>query len=299
MICNDHKLIFKNSVTLVYYPAILPLENTFPYPKICYQGVCKITNQSLGETEEKNNCIIDEIFNHKILNPRFVSIYSNNYYFYYQYLGRDLGIFETIEKFRDFTIIFDNLLKINNSGYSHTDVKSTNILLLTDNCNCNLKYNYNLIDFGLLTKYGECTNVFKNIYYVWPPEIILLTDITEKEQKLFEQLIEIYSQKYSSDKHVTTHGLLKIKYFYKETIVNMIKNYKNINKKDISEKIDVFSLGLVLHNIIPYRTDKLWNLIDYNLFRCLINDMTCLDFAKRITLEIARVRYIKLFTDKK
>lgn len=172
---------------------------------------------------------------------------------------------EFITLFYSMENLFIGLVEMNDSNYSHRDIKNQNIVArpLGD------KYDVRYIDWGRGKTHNSWTNFEDNFYFVNPPEMFVYSDY------IIEFIVKSYRHGYSKDKIMTSVAKALIRSYdksYASTVVseNMADNLSSIENpytsinieehvnfilnakknngkkrvKDIKIKSDVFGLGI-------------------------------------------------------
>lgn len=185
--------------------------------------------------------------------------------------------------------LFDGLVFFNRHNFVHCDIKEDNIVESIDG---KIKY----IDFGLSQDMNKFIPdiIFQQPIYFRPPEIIYLS--VNEYYKFDEKFIQAYVDKYISyfqNKPILAKSGIWSK--LGETDKDMLKKYLiNIGgklPKDISDKIDVFSLGILLVKII--HVAKLISEKGIDILIKLCQNMTKFNRDQRYTAEEAREYYKK------
>lgn len=222
-----------------------------------------------------------------------------------------------IENYHKFLCLFKNIFKglsdMNKHNICHLDIKYDNMVIS--------KGTIKLIDFGISNNSITGLNSIKRrarrefhttrYYPPYPPELIYSGNTSKKE--LEEELYMINT--YGIDRH---HGnfikSLHIDYFkdkksLKKYINNMIqRNIDNpISKNELKklyDKIDIYSLGIVLiyilkhinesNNIINTKVKKIFAHPKIKPFINLVKRMIKLNYYERISAEDAYKEYCKI-----
>lgn len=150
--------------------------------------------------------------------------------------------------------LFIGLVQLNKHHISHNDIKGDNIMIDDDGC----KY----IDFGISCNYSD-TNFFKTrsmsefisdrIYPSYPYEFIYLyatKDVLEEEKQ--DKLYHIY--RYLHDRYSNIHETIfkrdKTQHYLLSLINRCLHEDISKEKKDIVAKLDIYSLGSIVPNIL-------------------------------------------------
>ena len=234
-------------------------------------------------------------------NPSFNRIVgiSNKYKIIYVYGGEDLdifiasdyilGYFNILNFLRSFINIFDGIIKLNENGLVHFDIKPDNILYDKS------KNRFTLIDFGLMQEKNAIltTNILRLFYQqqfmYYPSELNIFSYIVfDKPSNINEKILNINELIYKLDvlynsihRHSSNKPKLRKLVALLLSIINEIKEqlerfnkflllfddiiatlskskvidkkYKDICKdeaNDILSKVDVYMLGITLFNIL-------------------------------------------------
>ena len=214
-----------------------------------------------------------------------------------KYGGHPIDSEEILTKFSDnvvaiftnFKTLFTGLIKIQESGFAHMDIKPANILL-------NERFEYYIIDFGLTRKMDDILDEegFAQTYDpIWPRclqmvhphgDEVLTRDI-ETDQRKSPRKLEAIEKLYNEYKGYTHHDPDKQEEF----------------KLNTKRKIDLYSLGIVMYKFLYvnmfHRSPYLRSSIGPPLFD-LIEKMCEEDPLKRIDLREAASEFeniVKLF----
>lgn len=189
--------------------------------------------------------------------------------------------------------LFEGLIYFQSKQFYHMDIKPENIIRDRPP-----KKKYRFVDFGLSKTLDQLLHQKNEMYdrgnyCIWPPEIVLfgtgLLGINE---------IEIYTEKYFQHCNSRHPSLSKIE--IKNTLIQLIKLWKNQKlsiAKNIADKIDVYSLGMLIYDF--YRLSKKigqYSEILENIYDLSIN-MTLINSSKRYSAMQARDRYAKILQD--
>jgi len=156
---------WKNEIELNKRIMEIDTNNDFTTKMVDY---CKSSSKEMNKIKEQ------------ISNSSFYKIlgYSNKYHIIYEYGGEDLDIFisgdfilgdfDILKFLRSFINIFDGIIKLNEKGLVHFDIKPDNILYDKS------RNRFTLIDFGLMQEREAIltTNILKHFYrqkYVYYP----------------------------------------------------------------------------------------------------------------------------------
>lgn len=223
---------------------------SLPKPKLC-----KFYEEHLSE-KDLDKC--------KFFNP---SKYKQYKFLQYKEAGVSLDTIlnytllknETHQKlfFNEFKTIIYGLYQMNRNNFYHMDIKSGNIMVQPDNLS--MKY----IDYGLSGNMKTIMNqypIFLSGYFIYPYEIVLC------HPKVFEYVKQTgkiatrdFTDLYNApnnygrkviDKRFVKNGSLYTSILNKELLKKYIKDiqlnsYEDFTRRVI-EKVDVFSLGIVL-----------------------------------------------------
>jgi serine/threonine protein kinase len=146
--------------------------------------------------------------------------------------------------------VFQTLVEINNKGWVHGDVKSTNITVCMDDQHIETY----LIDFDLfMTEYRNIEE-FEQTYTVWPAEVKLLG----KEHFDENEIMTIYNE-YTTNNFFISNNPISHKYH--ESILGNLKYVAELPMNDrlriTLNKLDVYGLGIVLACVTPCRLIEL------------------------------------------
>jgi serine/threonine protein kinase len=189
--------------------------------------------------------------------------------------------------------IIESLIEINKNGYIHGDIKLNNILLFEEN--------YYLIDLGTFIKnqnFKEDATNNKNALSIYLEHIPFesqyinnlpyienneLFDINKKYYMiLLSPFINIIKDKFNENDFITKYN----------NDINNTLQYSIIKKDEFIEqlfnKFDVFSIGLVIINILYIYNEKINNEninIIIQLYFLLVNQVFTYNLNERITME--------------
>lgn len=192
------------------------------------------------------------------------------------------------EMMRKIVRLFDGLIFFNRTNFVHCDIKPDNIVEGADG---KIKY----IDFGLsqdMNKFVPDINLLTPKYFR-PPEIIYFS---VSEYYNFDDFIQKYSRMYISQfKQISALKRSGIWPKFGEEEIEELKKYLiNIggnSPEKISKKIDVFSLGILLTNILDVA--KLLEKTGIDTLTKICEKMTKFNQDQRYTAEEARGHYEK------
>jgi len=191
-----------------------------------------------------------------------------------------------IKIFLNFHQVLYGLMKINEKGYTHSDIKSLNILFNTK------ELKYYLIDFGFVKKIDDMysNSIYDQKYFAWPIDTILSYE--------FYNFTSLDSTRYESPS-IDDEEL--------DMLMYLSRSYSDKRKEFLSHstnKLDVYSVGLVIESFLvnglvkylkPYITNNEYSDLKDNLDR-LIYHMTRDNPVKRINIKSSLKRY-KLMTN--
>jgi len=159
---------------------------------------------------------------------------------------------EYLPFFESLLPLLQGLEKLHTSGYSHCDIKDTNILTEKQRDNT---FKTRFIDFDLMSKNTDFkgsknANIFKSIYPIWPIELILASaDSPITDSFLEAHINNWYRKQYYTNVFKSLPG---------ESYFNYGANKFNIGSPEIQalkgfdystyslSKVDVFSFGIFL-----------------------------------------------------
>ncbi len=246
----------------------------------------KIVSKTTRELENyKTIDRIDPLFQYHIGNPQIVTETEAEIHLQFPKTGQSLDKLSnyatlSYSKFlHGFSNIFKAITEMNKVGFYHLDIKSSNITM-------DPMYRFKLIDFGLSGAIRRDT-VFLTPYVFWPFETRLLARYQEDLCTVMSH--EIFGS-YIANSYIRTF----IAQTEKDT--SIIKdNYQKLRKLKEAEcmaiiyaKIDVYSLGVTLHDMLQV-LDVPRDLRDRLRRLCL--RMTDFDIFKRLTCSEALEQY--------
>jgi serine/threonine protein kinase len=191
---------------------------------------------------------------------------------------------------KQFVPIVKGLALVNNSKFTHLDVKPDNILF-------DGKRMY-LIDFGLMTKYNSVYNkdktfILKHDYPFYPPEFKAY--VTNSYEEFYTSFFSNFSYKFTiSKKKIDLLEWLqeKINYTEEEQHKDLRELFKN--RRKFNNKIDVYSFGIILLLIYVWAKRYIHNVDQYV---SIIKDCILFDPNKRISLMKLKERLEKYTSD--
>lgn len=187
-----------------------------------------------------------------------------------------------------FRVIIDGIHTLSKKKYVHLDIKPENIL-----------YNnkkFFLIDFGLMCKKNEVythKHVLRHDYPFYPPEFKMTTypemkTFNKEFVKNFSYQYHVYDRKRQEDTRVSLHDniISKTDYSIKEQESDLLRLNKNKTRE--VNKIDVYSVGMVL--LLLY----IWSGTKIPKLGRLIKSMICFDPLERISTKKLKIKYWKM-----
>jgi len=215
-----------------------------------------------------------------------------------KYGGHPIDSEEILTKFSDnvvaiftnFKTLFTGLIKIQESGRAHMDIKPANILL-------NERFEYYIIDFGLTRKMDDILGEegFAQTYYpIWPRCL----------QMVHPHGDEVLTRDIETDQRKSPRKLEAIEKLYNEYNVHIRHDPDKQEefRSNTLENIDTYSLGIVMYRFLYVNLNRtspyLMSTIGPPLF-ALILKMRDEDPLKRIELEAAASEFeniVELFT---
>ena len=243
----------------------------------------------------------------------------------YEYGGNDLNAASTISSFEEIFIgmetIFIGLKSLESHKYAHMDIKPANIVYNSENKKASL------IDFGLLTKFGEIytrnkINILEYKYVYYPPEFASCYNFFQSTARKnanyisnSNNFIELYDKYIKLITIKDAHPLIKIAFdkAFVSGITNSdfnqlddMSNSKDFDKfcRRYANRIDVYSLGASLAKLMSfcchYKTLTNKHASSLPLFYSsvikLIGDMLSINPKERLTPTQAYKRYIKVLS---
>jgi serine/threonine protein kinase len=205
-----------------------------------YYGNCNVTN--LKKTAEISSCEHIDLKKQKSYKQLL-----------YQYGGKDFAdllsnrpgsilLFKKILK--SFQPVVNGLQSISKNKYIHLDIKPDNILYY--------RGKVLLIDFGIMTKKKhifDFTNVLDHDYPFYPPEFKMYIHRNTSYSKFLQRFGSNFEYRYSiNSKRVSTYDTITdlIKYDTDDQKADLIALYNSKDIRSYTDKIDVYSLGIVL-----------------------------------------------------
>lgn len=191
-----------------------------------------------------------------------------------------------------FTVIIDGIDTLSRKNYVHLDIKPENILYN--------KTRFFLIDFGLMSPKDEVythSHILRHNYPFYPPEFKMTVYKNDMNKFVKEFLLNFrYQYKVNSGKPYFTEVDLyyQIKYRVGYTIkeqeddLSTLHNSIAQSHKEYSDKIDVYSIGMVL--LLLY----IWSDTYVPLLEVLIKSMIRFDPEARISTNDLKVEYRKI-----
>lgn len=318
------KLIGQGTFGCVYQP---PLEcKVKPPMDINPDSISKLMAKKDADKELKIGKIIDAIdplerFHLNIThscqvkkNPRDHCSGGKGTLIIYPYGGINLSEYfknrhiNNSKKFmRNLSNLFRGLHKMSKNKFYHFDIKNNNILVLEDNDT----YKFRYIDFGLSESIQQDTENYRNDLFIaeqsyLPVEIFLLTYPTVKTKQSFRPIIEYLQALQLSPQTVENvanyqhPGMLSLtkkilRHTYNQIVMNvqMLMKQKNY-KQSILDKIDIYSLGIVLGTLFVYSDLKNLGSDIIQDIQVLIKKMIDLNTLQRITPKQAYVEYMDI-----
>lgn len=159
---------------------------------------------------------------------------------------------EYLPFFESLLPLLQGLERLHTSGYSHCDIKDTNILTEKQTNNT---FKTRFIDFDLMSKNDDFkgsknANIFKSIYPIWPIELILASaDSPITDVFIERQLAEWYRQQLYTNVFKCLPGNTYFNYGVNKfnTGSPEIQALKGIDYSTYSlSKVDIFSFGIFL-----------------------------------------------------
>jgi serine/threonine protein kinase len=159
---------------------------------------------------------------------------------------------EYLPYFESLLPLLQGLENLHTSGYSHCDIKDTNILTEKQRDNT---FKTRFIDFDLLSKNTDFkgsknANIFKSLYAVWPIELILASaDSPVTDSFLEAHISNWYIKQYYTNVFKSLPGESYFKYGANKFNIGSpeIQALKGFDYSTYSlSKVDVFSFGIFL-----------------------------------------------------
>jgi len=177
--------------------------------------------------------------------------------------------------------------KIHKHGYVHLDIKPGNILH-------DFKKSY-LIDFGLMTlttKTYQKTHYLSYDYPYYPPEF--KAAIGQSKGQSYEEFVSKFLLNFKYSSHVTHSAFEEyLNYTILEQKKDLQALYKASNIETYTDKIDIYSLGVVLMSIYVYGYNLNFKIIPTE-FTKIIKGMVCFNPKKRLSIEDALRDYHRM-----
>lgn len=245
---------------------------TLPPPRKCrfdkqrLNNVRNFDNCNLSISDTSHEQLVFEYGGYDLLNI------PSNYTFY--------------EIFPYFVNILFGVVLMDKNNMIHSDIKPLNILF------CPLKEQMYLIDFGLLNRKDTFYNqdnqfILSHKYLFYPPEFKMYN--IRKASSLSEFLERNCYQRYFKERE----HLLRDAYYKIREQLNHSEDIDGFFNKNMSNKIDVYAVGMVIHYCFLRYNDGSFDdsIIDQFVFR-----LTHPDPYKRVSPENALIEMQKTLT---
>jgi serine/threonine protein kinase len=239
---ENENIDLANSISKVFYK-----NSNFMREINLHKKVKQADPKNLFTLPPPRTCEFDKSKLQKVSNVEKCGFYKSGYLkkqLLFDYGGYDLVNIPNTMNFYDFFPYFINILfgiiLMHKENMIHTDIKPLNILL------CEESERMYLIDFGLLSQKNTFYNqkndfILSHRYLFYPPEFKMYN--IRKSQDVEQFLERNCFQRYFKERE---HLLRKSYYRIKNDLDNKtdIDAYFNNN---MSEKVDIYSLGMVIH----------------------------------------------------
>lgn len=193
--------------------------------------------------------------------------------------------------------LFDALCKLQMKGYVHQDIKNGNILVTPHG-------KAMVIDYGLMVRQNnvyKASNItrLRHIYYTYPPEYKVFARMMNDHGDVVMDIDGIVNdvvsnidrgKKEQTKRFWTLHSKSRVEKAVRDFtiwVASLDQKQKHKDMKEFAKKVDVFSLGTVILDVIPF---VYGNGLKKKLTE-LVEQMTTVDPRERYSIIEARQRF--------